>query len=324
MIEGLFEDIRNKFATIKEDSSLPLDLIETNDSFVIKTSGHIGVGFNVYYNEPFHEKFSRIDLEYVPNILIEGSPRGILYLYTEEIDNPKERSIVLNEFAKFCADFIDPGEYGYNRLNISRNPREWWEAIKTIIGNSSLDSAAYPIIAELAVYCYLLKNYPDKEFSWTGAKKSRVDFSGENMTIEVKASTVREKTNVTMHGQFQADEATTKTDSKLVFCRMEKIDTEDSFSINDLIFVLSKKYGVNKEILEKELKSLGIMKGSSLIKEKYKFLEIRLYNMDENFPRITADKFKNNQIPKGIIDINYTISLDNLDFFDIKDKTGLW
>lgn len=43
-------------------------------------------------------------------------------------------------------------------------------------------------------------------------------------------------------------------------------------------------------------------------------LEKRNYSVDESFPRITANSFKDEVIPYGIVEINYTVDLDSLPY----------
>ena len=93
---------------------------------------------------------------------------------------------------------------------------------------------------------------------------------------------------------------------KLIFVRLEK--SQIGYSINDVIKSLKlKNYDVNSlSRLEKI--------GTSSINEKYRILEARLYNIDDKFPKITLNSLKNNELPKGIIKIEYIVDLDDIDY----------
>ena len=54
--------------------------------------------------------------------------------------------------------------------------------------------------------------------------------------------------------------------------------------------------------------------GTSSANEKYRILEARLYNIDDKFPRITFNSLKNNELPKGIIKIEYIVDLDDVNY----------
>jgi hypothetical protein len=93
---------------------------------------------------------------------------------------------------------------------------------------------------------------------------------------------------------------------KLIFVRLEK--SQIGYSINDVIESLKlKNFDINNlNRLEKI--------GTSSINEKYRILEARLYNIDDKFPKITLSTLKNNELPKGIIKIEYIVDLDDIDY----------
>ena len=66
--------------------------------------------------------------------------------------------------------------------------------------------------------------------------------------------------------------------------------------------------------LERELQQQGFERGASIRDKKYKILEKRKYVVDESFPYITRESFKNNQLPAGITHIVYTIDLDAVSY----------
>ena len=72
--------------------------------------------------------------------------------------------------------------------------------------------------------------------------------------------------------------------------------------------------GYDPAKLEMELQQQGLEHGASIRDKKYKILEKRKYIVDESFPCITRESFKNNQLPAGIIQIVYTVDLDALSY----------
>jgi hypothetical protein len=44
-------------------------------------------------------------------------------------------------------------------------------------------------------------------------------------------------------------------------------------------------------------------------------LEKRIYTVDEDFPKITAESFKGDVIPHAIVAINYTVDLDGISYY---------
>ena len=73
-------------------------------------------------------------------------------------------------------------------------------------------------------------------------------------------------------------------------------------------FASEKWYDKNK--IETELEHLGFEEGTNDRKKKYKVLEIKKYNVDKDFPKITLDSFVNKQMPTAVVQFSYTIDLD--------------
>ena len=57
--------------------------------------------------------------------------------------------------------------------------------------------------------------------------------------------------------------------------------------------------------------------GERSLTGKYRILEARLYNIDDNFPKITLKSLKNDELPHGIVKIEYIIDLDDIDYESI-------
>ena len=106
-------------------------------------------------------------------------------------------------------------------------------------------------------------------------------------------------------GQFQL-----QTDSKklfLCFCRFEK--NTNGISIEDLVNRLVYDHGVSAEEINGKLLKLGYGIGNSARTEKYQLHEIICYLVDEKFPKISPEMFKQNAFPLGIKRISYDIDL---------------
>ena len=49
----------------------------------------------------------------------------------------------------------------------------------------------------------------------------------------------------------------------------------------------------------------------------YKVDEIRLYNVDDSFPKIIDDSFKDDHLPNGIYSLTYVVDLSSLNYITI-------
>ena len=76
---------------------------------------------------------------------------------------------------------------------------------------------------------------------------------------------------------------------------------------------------VLQEKIEAELEKSGFEEGTSDRKRKYKVLEVREYNVDDSFPRVTVDSFKNGKMPAAVVQFTYSIDLDAVKKYKIVD-----
>lgn len=299
---NLLETVRTYLIRGNEEFSFFLDEI---DAYVTKIGKKTGVFIPCMLDDKFHEKFARVELEYIPTIIFDGKEFSGLYLYMNDRDT---NSRLLYEFASICSNFVDPGENGINRTNITTNPLDWWKAWKLIIGNSNSDKMVYSLIGEMMVYHYLLNK--GLTYTWTGADKKRVDFVNGINDIEVKSTVKRNGEEITVHGVFQMMLFDNMT-LDVMFCRLE--ENPHGKSINDMIDILVHD-GCNRNVIESIVEECGFVDGSSDRNFRYMLLEARKYPVDKDFPRITPASFVNGQIPSGISNLQYKVDLANLKY----------
>ena len=72
--------------------------------------------------------------------------------------------------------------------------------------------------------------------------------------------------------------------------------------------------GYDSGKIELDIEHQGFDKGESIRDKKYKLLEKRKYEVNDDFPRITTDSFKNNKYPDSITHIEYTIDLEGIGY----------
>lgn len=280
-------------------------MLQGFEAYVTKTGGMTGVFVPCSYSDKFHEKFARVELLYLPKIIVDGNALSGFYLYMNDKDS---NSRMLREFATICGNFVDPGVAGANRKSIVENPLDWWKAWKLIIGNANSEKMVYALIGEMMVYHYLL--HQGLNYTWTGADKKRIDFVNGVEDIEVKSTTKRNGEEITVHGVFQMMLC---DDAKLnvLFCRLE--ENPGGKSINNLIDILVAD-GCDRNYLEKVVADCGFVDGSSDRNIPYMLLEARKYQVNEKFPKIIPQTFVGGEIPLGISNLQYTVNLANLEY----------
>lgn len=296
----MLTEIRNAFAQTKKGSALKVDSID--DSFpawVLRYDDWYGVGILFERDTEISERFSNARL-WTKQMTINGYEYHLLLLISTE-------ESLRHEFASVCAQFIDPGNNGLDRIKILNNPLEWWEKWRSLLGNSIYDRAVYSVLGELLVYERLLQQGHDPK--WSGASRGTHDIELDDRSYEVKSTIQRYGVAVTINSQFQLQK--TGNELNLVFCRFE--ESELGNSIADVLGRIS-AYGINIDLLNGALEKIGLEVGCSARLEKYKMLEMRKYLVDDSFPAITHNSFVDGKIPEAVIQLTYTVDLTGINY----------
>lgn len=296
---NLLENIKTNFSKgyidkAMEITALPSEFI----AWTIKQAHWIGVAIALNKDIEFSERFANVRLYTERKVVISGEEYTLLIL---RCDTPELR----DEFSTICYHFVDPGEKGENRKVLMIKPEEWWNKWKSLIGNRDTDTEVYSILGELLTLDYLLKKGIDAK--WQGVEGGVQDIQTEICNYEVKSTTSRYGYEVTINSIYQLKNKGAKL--KLAFCRFEKAAV--GIDLNTIISGLT-SLGYSEVLLEKAMEASGFEKGCTARRKKYRLIEMKLYNVDDNFPAISESSFKGDVIPKNILRINYTVDLSGL------------
>ncbi|WP_236897758.1 PD-(D/E)XK motif protein [Clostridium beijerinckii] len=295
---NILDEIREYFASTKRGVREIENVPKQFPGLAIRINGEYGVAVPFDNKKDINEKFANARL-YSKEMCIDGIIKKYLILSCF-LEN------VRNEFATLCAQFINPGENGEDRNKLLNNPIEWWSHWKELLGNSIYDKKAYNIIAEMLVLeqLYKLNSY----IEWSAANNGSHDIESDNESFEVKSTIKRYGSIITITGQHQLF---SKKELYLYFCRLE--ESNIGLSINDMKIRLI-NLGYDEDKMEMQLLKQGYEFGSSTRDIKYKVLEKRKYFVDDNFPKITKDSFKEGIFPKSVVQITYSLDLDGIDY----------
>lgn len=296
---NILEEIRDSFASMTSNGAMKISsLSNEHTAYIIRIPDGYGVAIPVDNNMEVAENFNRCKFR-TGLLSIDGNSSNYLMLISafEEYRY---------EFASLCAELVSPGENGKDRKALLDCPLNWWKRWRELVGNDIKDRAIYSIIAELLVLEHKLATDPSAE--WAATRMGSHDIECDKESCEVKSTCKRYGAEITIAGQHQL--VHTKP-LYLYFLRME--ESLEGISINDMKIRLIQA-GYNAGKIELELQQQGLEHGASIRNLKYKVLEQRKYVVDENFPCITRESFKNNQPPAGITQIIYTVDLDAINY----------
>ncbi len=288
------EDVKLKLKFLEDGDTVYKLETKINDFYVIKDNGWYGIGIDIDLDKTeYFEKFENVRLiTKIKNFSKEN--HKLLELITNRAD-------LIEEFSLVCFDFINKFDNEKVNENIIEKANKWWEEWKKLLGNVLKSEKDYDFLGELLALNYVL----NEDGNATYSNLASHDIELPQYSIEVKTTTEKYNAEIHVNSQYQL-ENNTDMPLKLIFVRLEK--SQIGYSINDVIKSLKlKNYDVNSlSRLEKI--------GTSSINEKYRILEARLYNIDDKFPKITLNSLKNNELPKGIIKIEYIVDLDDIDY----------
>ena len=295
----ILEEIRDGFASMASNGALKINsLADEYTAFVIKIPDGYGVAIPVSEDLVIAEYFNSCKFR-TELLSIGGNTSKYLMLISafEEFRY---------EFASLCAELIDPGKDGKARKALMENPLDWWKKWRDLVGNGVKERAVYSVIAEMLVLEHKLAD--DLSAEWTSARMGSHDIECHGESCEVKSTCKRYGAEIKIAGQHQLIH---NKPLYLYFLRME--ESYEGVSVNYMKHRLVEA-GYNSGKLEAELQSQGFECGASIRDVKYKILEKRKYVVDESFPVITKESFKDNCLPSGITQIVYTVDLDAVNY----------
>lgn len=293
----VIERIKDNFNKGYFGKAMPIgELPKEYPAWTLKQSKWIGVAIPVKAYFPFSEKYAHMNIATARDVVIGDEAYDILMISS---DNMETR----NEFATVCANFVDPGIDGSNRLALITDPACWWKRWKELLGNVSSDKTPYDVLGELLMIDKLLSDgyHP----VWKGIDHSTHDVETQEFSVEVKSTVSRYGYEATISSIYQMNPADGKP-LYLAYTRFEK--SELGISIDDIVKRLVGK-GYHCTELENALSKAGLEHGCIARTVKYKVIEWKKYAVDNCFPAVTESSFKDNRIPKNVIKITYTIDL---------------
>ena len=298
----LLEEIKEHFASRQEGIRIISSLPALYKAYTIRNSEYYGVAVAFHKINDISE--SSVESRIFTTVLsVEGHAQKYLLLccFNEQFRLP---------FAQLCEHFVEPGDNGENRLEILNDTLTWWDKWIGLLGNCKTDRQAYSFIAEMLALKSIYKY--DKSAKWTAANLGSHDIETDKKSVEVKATICKSSTKITIHSQFQLS---SEKELNLLFYRLE--ESEHGISINDVKKQLIQE-GYDEFLLESQLKQFNLLNGSSIRNQKFVVLETRRYIVDDTFPKITKESFKNNVFPKNINKIEYQIDLEGIDYTSLQ------
>lgn len=293
------DDLKMKFQYIENgDNVYKIDSSSSYNVFIIKDNGWYGIGLEVDIStNEYFEKFENVVIT-TKLKAYNSNPLKLIEIITDKTE-------LYNEFAIICCEFLNYIENDSNRNRFIENPRTWLDKWKDLLGNTLKKEENYSFLAELLAVNYLIKNNNLVIYNDYGTH----DIETENDSYEVKSTISRYGYDVHINGQHQLERDSKKLN--MLFIRLEK--SIEGYSINDVLCELKKVEYTDIEYINQKIKNIS----TTSLNEKYKILESRLFEVDDNFPKIVQSSFKEEKLPDSIKQINYVVDLSGVNCINI-------
>lgn len=296
---NILEEIRDGFASMTTYGALQIkSLPDEHTAYIIRIPAGYGVAISVDNDVTVAENFN--SCKFRTGLLSIDDVSSNFLMLISAFDEYRY------EFASLCTELVEPGVDGKNRKELIASPLEWWKKWIGLVGNDIKERAIYSIIAEMRVLEHKLLT--DSSAEWSATRMGSHDIECDEESCEVKSTCKRYGAEITIAGQHQLVH---KKPLYLYFLRME--ESQEGVSVNDMKQRLI-QVGYDAGKLENELQYQGLEFGASIRDKKFKILEKRKYIVDESFPCITRESFKNNSLPAGVTQIIYTIDVDLINY----------
>lgn len=166
------------------------------------------------------------------------------------------------------------------------------------------------LLAELHLLEEIARRSPDEALLlWTGVDKSRHDFSGAGLSVEVKASTAAEVVRVHINGFRQLEPPAEGGALYLLVERFERVPTGGD-SLSDALDRLVEA-GIPKLAILHAVRKIGVIPADLDAYRVLRFarLERRLYVVDDQFPRLVPGALHGTPAADRISGVEYWLDL---------------
>ncbi|BAC15291.1 hypothetical protein [Oceanobacillus iheyensis HTE831] len=277
-----------------------------NSSFLLKAKDEYGVAIEVDKEVKLNERFNQLRL-YTTEGEMDGKETNLLNLSTTSLD-------YVDQFFMVAADYIDLNK----RQLLMKEPLEWWDNWRELLGNAIVEKPVYSVLAELLVLNYLQDRINPNNLNWVGYKGSTYDISKEDLGIEVKSSINKFDNSITISNQYQLHSGLTH---EIYVLKFEPSQNQIGITIDDIVLELVKN-GYSERKVEKGLTELRLSKNSASRRKKFILLGCKKYNIKDVVP-LNVEQAMSNFLDFDLVKkISVEIDLSNIknEIIKITDK----
>ena len=273
--------------------------------------------FSIIFNGNFSELLSDDGTEGFSIKISEHSKSSELFKFNISLLNVKYSEI----FLILCSDLLNVLETNEELeratlINLNKRLDYWRQFLKRSRIDKLTPEAEVGLMGELLALKKMVEVNPNLDLitHWRGPMGSTHDFIFEDLALEVKTSTAKQKRFVKISSEYQLDKE--GGCSELFLCHIEIMEVQkstQSFNLPTLITGIKNLININSQLIfEGLLACAGYRDSDSHFYDKRNFslLEVSSYMVTEDFPKII-----NKSLSPNISNVKYKLNLSGLDKF---------
>ena len=202
-----------------------------------------------------------------------------------------------------------------NRERIIEDPWTWARNVIDINGNESNEEKPYPYVAELYLVNRLCQAglMTNVAYEYRGPEAGTHDFELPSMSLEAKSHKRAYQQDKPDELVISSEHQLDRTGDKPLYVVYFQMQDVGEYSLRSCV----EEFGAHRQILLEKLKktSSHFVEGDFAWEMGYSFLgEPKVYEISNDFPRITPGMFIDHHFPSGITNLIYRVSLRNQPF----------
>ena len=220
-----------------------------------------------------------------------------------------------------CNDIINLASFSSLEASLVSSLYEWKIFFEKYTEELLPLSAQQGLFGELLfLENYILDKYDpyDAMLFWTGARRTNHDFQINGTAVEVKTSAGKQHRKIQINSERQLDSTGLEKLFLTLYC-LNVHDNDPEKSIASKIEDIRNRISTDpiaSSIFEAQLTRSGYNKAAAhLYTSGFSISKIRIYQVAEGFPAITADI-----LPEGVGDVKYSVMISSCGEFEINES----
>ncbi len=206
---------------------------------------------------------------------------------------------------------------GFSPTLATKEAIEQFKKLFQSLGKLPPESEIIGLLGELFFVDEIIKIKNDSWKGWIGPEDKIIDFTYGELDVEIKSSSYSGEDKITINRYKQLQYIRNR--SRFLFYSSFIKNPDGELSVPDLVDKILPQIDDKDGFRDKlSLTKYKIQDKSLWLEKRYSHLETIVFKVDENFPRINSDSFKDNKIPDGITNIRYDLALNTINDFRVE------